>query len=154
MARGFGGETTEQEARGIDNSAATDSSMASVASGRADAATSAALGGRDVDPGGGGDNDEDDESVPSFLAKELEEEVVVVVVVVVISCFFSTPRIFPTLNFLTLLTLLFFFTFPSSSLSSNNPSPKPRLEEEEEEEEEEGEEDFLSSISGISGTSQ
>ena len=57
MARGFGGETTEQEARGIDNSAATDSSMASVASGRADAATSAALGGRDVDPGGGGDND-------------------------------------------------------------------------------------------------
>ena len=55
MARGFGGETTEQEARGIDNSAATDSSMASVASGRSDAATSAMASGRDVDPGGGSD---------------------------------------------------------------------------------------------------
>lgn len=52
MARGFGGETTEQEARGNEGL-----SVADVASGRADAATSAALGGRDVDPGGGGDND-------------------------------------------------------------------------------------------------
>ncbi len=55
MARGFGGETTEQEARGIDNSAATDSSMASVENRRGDAATSAMASGRDVDPGGGSD---------------------------------------------------------------------------------------------------
>lgn len=63
MARGFGGETTEQEARGsgLDAAGSPDVgniSASSVASGRADAATSAALGGRDVDPGGGGgDND-------------------------------------------------------------------------------------------------
>lgn len=63
MARGFGGETTEQEARGsgLDAAGTPDVgniSASSVASGRADAATSAALGGRDVDPGGGGgDND-------------------------------------------------------------------------------------------------
>lgn len=62
MARGFGGETTEQEARGNEGL-----SVADVASGRADAATSAAIGGRDVDPGAGdGDNYTANDYIPNM----------------------------------------------------------------------------------------
>ena len=50
MARGFGGETTEQEARGNEGLSSSD-----IAGGRQDAATSAMASGRDVDPGGGSD---------------------------------------------------------------------------------------------------
>lgn len=48
MARGFGGETTEQEARGNEGLSSSD-----IAGGRQDAATSAMASGRDVDVGGG-----------------------------------------------------------------------------------------------------
>jgi hypothetical protein len=50
MARGFGGETTAQEARGNEGLSSSD-----IAGGRQDAATSAMASGRDVDPGGGND---------------------------------------------------------------------------------------------------
>ena len=50
MARGFGGETTAQEARGNEGLSSSD-----IAGGRQDAATSAMASGRDVDPGGGRD---------------------------------------------------------------------------------------------------
>ena len=50
MARGFGGETTEQEARGNEGLSSSD-----IAGGRQDAATSAMASGRDVDIGGGSD---------------------------------------------------------------------------------------------------
>jgi len=62
VARGFGGETTEQEARGNEGL-----SVADVASGRADAATSAAIGGRDVDPGADvGDNYTANDYIPNM----------------------------------------------------------------------------------------
>ena len=50
MARGFGGETTAQEARGNEGLSSSD-----IAGGRQDAANSAMASGRDVDPGGGND---------------------------------------------------------------------------------------------------
>lgn len=62
MARGFGGETTEQEARGNEGLSSSD-----IAGGRQDAATSAAIGGRDVDPGaGGGDNYTANDYIPNM----------------------------------------------------------------------------------------
>ena len=62
MARGFGGETTEQEARGNEGLSSSD-----IAGGRQDAATSAAIGGRDVDPGAGdGDNYTANDYIPNM----------------------------------------------------------------------------------------
>jgi len=62
MARGFGGETTAQEARGNEGLSSSD-----IAGGRQDAATSAAIGGRDVDPGaGGGDNYTANDYIPNM----------------------------------------------------------------------------------------
>ena len=61
MARGFGGETSAQEARGNENV-----SESQVAGGREDAASRAMAGGRDVDPGGRDGGFLSNDYVPDF----------------------------------------------------------------------------------------